>query len=525
MNNKSATMEQLVQIKKKLNVAIKSRATLEEDFKGQSSLLISFINKLSQVSKGMDIELDNRLAQLRTLFKKSAPISDIEQKIAVISKLLQQQSSTNSKNIQKMHEQFISAGKNFQSINGLPDDLRRNLRVLLNETKSTKDALVQYIPILSQLLKFYDNALKAKTSITSTDNNSIKNQTDNTVIDAKTIEKISFCLNNLNLSASHTKDLLTIKNKLITSKSSGNSLKHFIELFDIIIADLKNERDSAQSFLSSLSNALSDVQSAVKNTLSTCKETYQENKKINSNLQKQIVSMTSTVEKAFSLEQIKIDISDKLNQISSTLERKIKLETKGQSVLANQLKEMASKIQHLENQSKTYEKKLAEQRQKSYQDALTKLNNRAAFDEYFTKAMVRFHHEPLKMALAVIDIDDFKKINDTYGHTAGDKTLQVIANTLYTNVDKDVFVARYGGEEFVLIYLNIQKNQLIDELNKLNNKIANLPFKFKNDKVSITLSIGVSHITSDDNVHTVFERADKAMYQAKSQGKNQVIYL
>jgi len=298
-----------------------------------------------------------------------------------------------------------------------------------------------------------------------------------------------------------------------------------IEIFDVIVTDLKNERDNAQNFLSSLSDALSDVQNSVKSTLSTCKDAHQENKKINTNLQKQIVSMTSTVEKAFSLEQIKLDISDKLDQISNTLERKIKLEKEGQYALTNQLKEMASKVQHLEVQSKTYEKKIAEQKQKSYQDALTKLNNRAAFDEYFAKAMVRFHHKSFKMALAVIDIDDFKKINDTYGHTAGDKTLQVIANTLYTSVDKSVFVARYGGEEFVLIYLSIHKEQLMEELNQLNNKIANLPFKFKNNKVSITLSIGVSHIIDDDNIHTVFERADKAMYQAKAQGKNQVVYL
>jgi len=521
MSNKSVTMEQLTQIKKKLDVAIKSRAILEEDFKGQSSLLITFINKLSLVSKGMDLELDNRLAQLRSLFKKSAPISDIEQKMAVIAKLLQQQSSTNAKNIHQMHEQFNSAGKNLQNTKGLPDDLRRDLRALLNKTKSTKDALVQYIPLLSQLLEFYDNALKAKSSLP----NSTINQTDNAVIDAKVIEKISLCLNDLNLSASHTKELLAIKNKLISSQSNGNALEHFIEIFDVIIADLKEERDSAQSFLSTLSDALSGVQDAVKNTLSTCKDAHNANEKINSKLQKQLSNMTITVENSFSLEQIKIDISDKLSQISNTLEQKIKLENKGQQALSLQLKEMASKVEYLETQSKTYEKKLAEQKQKSYQDALTKLNNRLSFDEYFAKAMVRFHHQPFKMALAVIDIDDFKKINDNYGHTAGDKTLQVIANTLYTNVHEDVFVARYGGEEFVLIYLDIDKEKLVKELNQLNKKVANLPFKFKNNKVSITLSIGVSHTLTTDNIHTVFERADEAMYQAKSQGKNQVIYL
>ena len=118
-----------------------------------------------------------------------------------------------------------------------------------------------------------------------------------------------------------------------------------------------------------------------------------------------------------------------------------------------------------------------------------------------------------------------KNINDTYGHTAGDKTLQVIANTIQKKVSDDTFVARYGGEEFVLIYANIKKPAVVNELNALNKSIVRLPFKFKNNKVSITLSIGVTHIKPEDNIHIAFERADEAMYKAKAEGKNQVIYL
>ena len=91
MNDSSVAQKQLVALKRKLDTAIESRSSLEDDFNLQSNLLIQFIGKLTLVSKGIDLELDNRLAQLRTLFTKSAPISEIEEKIAVISKLLQQQ--------------------------------------------------------------------------------------------------------------------------------------------------------------------------------------------------------------------------------------------------------------------------------------------------------------------------------------------------------------------------------------------------------------------------------------------------
>lgn len=534
MNDSSVAQKQLVALKRKLNTAIESRSTLENDFNLQSTLLIQFISKLTLISKGIDLELDNRLAQLRNLFSKSAPIADIEAKITTISKLLQQHSITNATNIAHMHEQFNQAGASLQKINGLPDNLRRDLRSLLSDTKDSKDALIQYIPLLSQLLTLYDYALKAKDGtpkqgilqappiISSVAKNS--NEDISVFLDADVMEKISASLSTLPLSKAHTNDLLVIKKKLIADRSNEKVLQHFIDIFDVIVADFKDEQNSAKRFLTNLSATLTTVQSAVTDTIITQTKSQKTNDKINQKLQEQLIDMTGTVKKALSLNQVKEDINDKLQFIANTLEQKSKFEQQNHQQLANKLNDMSAKVELLEQQSKAFEDKLAEQQRKSMQDALTKLANRAAFDDYFAKAMVRFHHKPFQLALVVLDIDNFKQINDTYGHTAGDKTLQVIANTIVKHVSKGVFVGRYGGEEFVLIYSQTQEKELTKELNALNKYIARLPFKFKSDKVSITLSIGATHIKANDNIHIAFERADQAMYKAKNNGKNQVIY-
>jgi len=534
MNDSSVAQKQLVALKRKLDNAIESRSSLANDFNLQSTLLIQFISKLTLISKGIDLELDNRLAQLRNLFTKSAPISDIEAKIVTISKLLQQHSVTNETNIAHMHEQFNQAGTSLQKINGLPDKLRRDLRALLTETKESKDALIQYIPLLSQLLTLYDYALKAKNGLpkqgilqapsVATSINNSANESLSVMVDADVLEKISASLSTLPLSKAHTNDLLVIKKKLMTDKSNDEVLKHFIDIFDVIVADFKDEHNSARSFLTNLSATLTTVQSAVKDTIVTQTKSQKTNDKINQKLQEQLIDMTGTVKKALSLNQVKEDINDKLQFIANTLEQKSKFEQQNHQQLADKLNDMSAKVELLERQSKVFEDKLAEQQRKSMQDALTKLANRAAFDDYFAKAMVRFHHKPFQLAIVVLDIDNFKQINDTYGHTAGDKTLQVIANTIAKHVSKGVFVGRYGGEEFVLIYSQTQEKELTKELNALNKYIARLPFKFKSDKVSITLSIGATHIKANDNIHIAFERADQAMYKAKNNGKNQVIY-
>ena len=532
MNTKTVAASQVQALKNKLNAAIESRAALEEDFSHQSNLLIPFISKLSLVSKGTNLELDNRLAQLRVLLTKSAPIVDIELKIVEISKLLHHHTITNEQNIAQLHEQFNIAGQRLQKTHGLPDDLRRKLRALLKETQSTKDNLTQYIPLLSQLVEFYDISLSSKFdvpkggllgSIKAPIELPINNKGGD--VNSALIEQITACLSKLHLSTQHTRELLAINKKLLNDTKSDDVLQHFIEIFDVIVAEFQNERDSAKNFLNTLSDTLTTVQTAVKKTLLTCNESQNTNKKINDKLQNQLQEMSSTVKTAMSLENVKVDINTKLSSIAATLEKKTKFEQLSQQALATQLDDMANKVKILEEQSQEFSRKLAEQQRKSMQDSLTKLSNRAAFDEYFTKAMVRYQHKPFDLALVVIDIDDFKRINDTYGHTAGDKTLQVIASTLQKNISDNAFVARYGGEEFVLIYSNLAETTLTNELNQINKYIARLPFKFKNTKVNITLSMGFTHITIDDNIHTAFERADKAMYKAKAQGKNQVIYF
>jgi diguanylate cyclase (GGDEF)-like protein len=521
-------------LKDKLNAAIESRASLEEDFSHQSNLLIQFINKLSLVSKGINLELDNRLAQLRTLLTKSAPISDIEFKIAEISKLLQHHAVSNEQNITRLHEKFNAAGQGLQKINGLPDDLRRKLRTLLKETQSTKDSVIQYVPLLNKLIEFYDISLRSKIDVPNgivptatqcpTDNTQSTNN-KNGDVNSKLIEQISVCLSQLSLSTLHTKKIFVINKKLLNETKSDDVLQRFIEIFDVIIADYQNERESAKNFLNTLNETLTTVQTAVKKTVLTCSESQNTNNKINNKLQNQLLELSNTTEAGISLEHVKVDINDKLKSIAATLATKTKFEQLSQQALASQLDTMAKKVKSLEVQSQKFSKKLADEQRKSMQDALTRLSNRAAFDQYFTNMMVRFHHKPFNLALVVIDIDDFKRVNDTYGHTAGDKTLQVIANTLQKQVSDNTFIARYGGEEFVLIYTRKEETTLTKELNLINKKIACLPFEFKNNKVSITLSIGFTHIIKNDNIHTAFERADQAMYQAKAQGKNQVIYI
>ena len=532
MSNNSAADKEIILLKKKLDLAITSRADIETDLKSQSSLLIKFIEKLSLVSKGMDITLDNKLAKLRLLLKKAAPLADIESHITSTSLLLQKQSQINVTNLNQLHERFHVAGLALQKVNGLPSELRRKLRGLITDSKDPKDAILQYVPLLSQLLEFYDTALSTKNSATASPAGLLAKQDTvqqtvetNDSAELKYIQRFESIIDSLVVSDKHAKNILTIKSQVDEDMSNNKLLNSLLSVFDVIIEDLNEERNTAKVFLSTLSETLSTVQATVKTTVSSCKESQSVHNSLNKQLQKQIVDMSSGLDKANSLADIKVDINAQLRVIAGTLEKKSTFERDQQASLQGQLASMTEKVDLLEKQSKSFEKRIQEQQAKSLQDALTKLNNRAAFDEYFDREIVRFHNNEFELAIVVMDLDNFKRINDTYGHTAGDKTLQVISSTLRKHIGDEAFIARYGGEEFVLVFSGVNKTDLLEKLNKLRLQVAKLPFKFRDSKVSITISMGASHIQQNDNVHMAFERADGALYRAKEKGKNNVIYV
>lgn len=527
----SVTKKQLLSLEKKLESAISSRADLEKDLMSQSSVFVAFIDKLSLLCKGMDLELDNRLADFRQSHKKSQSFIDLSNKIDVIITLLKQQTSKNEKNVNFIHNKLHDSSVLLQKSKGLPPQTRRDLREFIASLSEQRETVIQYVPIFDTLLTLYNETLTFKQSVT-TEKALSSNVLKSTESGEKSVspslnevkENILCAITTINLSDKNQKTLLKIKNQLTESTSHSAILENLINIFSVIALDLHDERNNAKYFLSSLNKTLSHVQQAVVSTKASTKTIKTQNSALNSKIQDQLTAMSKDIQYAKTLETVKHDINGKLNEIVSSLNKKQKFEDSSDQLLQNKLSDMTQKVKDLENESKSYQKRLEEQIVKSKQDGLTKLNNRGAFDEFFTHAIKQFKEQPYSLSIVVIDLDDFKRINDTYGHTAGDKTLKVIANTIIKKTDQKAFVARFGGEEFVIVFPHLDKTLLINELDKLRKNIALLPFTFKNNKVSMTTSIGCTHIKPTDNIRTSFERADTALYQAKEQGKNRVIY-
>lgn len=155
-----------------------------------------------------------------------------------------------------------------------------------------------------------------------------------------------------------------------------------------------------------------------------------------------------------------------------------------------------------------------------YKDTLTELFNRRYFDEHLAHHLEDFQHEQQVFCVAIIDIDFFKTINDSYGHLAGDAVLKQLAATISKEIRSSDIVARYGGEEFVILMPNTRKEVAQRVLDKLRNFISNSLFTFESTAIHLTVSIGITEVQSSDSSQRLLERSDKGLYTAKTSGRN-----
>ncbi|MFC1850819.1 diguanylate cyclase [candidate division CSSED10-310 bacterium] len=158
-------------------------------------------------------------------------------------------------------------------------------------------------------------------------------------------------------------------------------------------------------------------------------------------------------------------------------------------------------------------------------DLLTELPNRRMFFDRARAEIAYSHRLNVSLSLFMIDIDFFKKVNDTYGHDAGDMVLKGVADILKESVRDEDMICRYGGEEFIILPRCDATQDIEDFGQRIRQSVAEHFFTFNEEQIQVTISIGLAHSKPEDSIEELINKADKALYLAKDRGRNRLEIL
>ena len=264
-----------------------------------------------------------------------------------------------------------------------------------------------------------------------------------------------------------------------------------------------------------LKHSLSDVKLTVKNMMMTFIDRLG-----------QVAASTGDFHEKIGGYSEKISKADNISELNSILDEVLKetrlvqseaLKARDKMVLARQ------EVQDAEQRIHTLEAKLQHLSELVREDQLTGSLNRRGLDDVFERETARADRRGTPLCIAILDLDDFKKLNDTYGHIAGDAALKHLVKIVKDTLRSMDVIARFGGEEFLILMPETTVEAAASTMTRLQRELTKHFFLHDNEKVLITFSAGVALRRANEEQTELVKRADKAMYTAKQTGKNRVV--
>ena len=333
------------------------------------------------------------------------------------------------------------------------------------------------------------------------------------------VEKISF-------THGSSEHLERLKEKL----HSTFNITDWHEYLDEMVAEIRNiiqginsEKIELESLIVDVTRQLSEISEVLVDEKSDSVAGHNDSLKLQAMMHQSVDNLQQKVIHESDINQLKSAINENLTTIKQGVEEFRKQDEVRFSKAEKRNTQLQLQIQQMEQESGQLQKKLSENRKKLMYDSLTQVRNRMSYDELLDQELSRYARYKEDFSFAILDIDHFKRVNDSFGHNAGDKALQIVAKMMSKYIRKTDFLFRIGGEEFVLLLPKTTLEHAQPLVEKIRSSIATASFHFKQQKVEMSMSAGLTVIKDTDNAETIFERADAALYEAKNSGRNRLI--
>lgn len=300
----------------------------------------------------------------------------------------------------------------------------------------------------------------------------------------------------------------------------GAILGRIADLVVTMRSRVQSERAEVETFFKQLTNNLQELDMSLRGAVVAHRETVEDGRALNAEVQVQMQGIEDSVRWAQNLEHLKQAVQERIDTVRRHMEVFRRTEDERIERAEREVAQLNARLRTLESETEALRGCLQRERNQALIDPLTEIANRLAYNERIAQEWARWKRYRSPLAFSVWDVDHFKRINDTYGHQAGDKVLRVVAKLLSTQVRETDFVARYGGEEFVILLPETDLPQARAVAEKIRAAVQACEFHYRGERVLITISCGLAQFRGQDDPDAVFARADAALYRAKAAGRN-----
>ncbi len=283
---------------------------------------------------------------------------------------------------------------------------------------------------------------------------------------------------------------------------------------------LDQEKRELEDFIVNVTAQLGEITEVISADHQDHQSDHKDAQSLHQFVQQGMSLMQKNFQSTSDLQELKFEISKNIDDIRGGVDDFVDRFNERHEATEERNIKLTQQLSQMEQETQELQVMLQENRTKLMYDALTGVYSRMAYDERIVQEMSRWNRYQTPFSYAILDIDHFKRINDTYGHNAGDKALKIVAQIMQSYVRQSDYVFRIGGEEFVLLLTSTDVADAATMVEKMRQGIAASSFHFKGEPVSMTLSAGITETVTGDNVESIYERADGALYKAKHSGRN-----
>jgi len=283
---------------------------------------------------------------------------------------------------------------------------------------------------------------------------------------------------------------------------------------------LVRERQQTAAILAEVTKQLEEMAGYLTNSNHANRSHFEDTQSYNDGVMSQVRALTDEVGSATELGVLQSLVNARLERVAQQVSNFRAREESRLMEVNGRAERMRTRITELERETIDLHSKLDSEKQGARIDPLTGIANRKSFEERFAQEIACKPNAALAVVMLLWDLDNFKLVNDSYGHRAGDRVLQSVAACFMAAVRGNDFVARIGGEEFVMLLSGTKIGQALLIANQVRSAVEALRFHFRGTPVRVTVSCGLAELQEHEVAGSAFDRADSALYRAKHGGKN-----